>query len=89
MSRQHHELKTETEYYQAVNRGEKSFEVRKNDRGFKKYDMVTLVEVVQGVPTGRALNPAEITFILYGGQYGIDPDYCVMQLEYCNSFLDD
>ena len=81
MSRQHHDLKTETEYYQASERGEKDFEVRKNDRNFKKYDTVTLVELVQGIPTGRKLDTAEIIYIIYGGQFGIDPDYCVMQLK--------
>lgn len=81
MSRKHHELKTETEYYQAAERGTKRFEVRKQDRNFKLHDMVTLVEVVEGIPTGRKLQAAEITYILYGGIYGIHPDYCVMQLE--------
>lgn len=32
MSRKHHYLKTETEYYQAVEEGIKRFELRKNDR---------------------------------------------------------
>lgn len=80
MSRQHHYLKTETEYYQAVEKGDKSFEVRKNDRNFKLYDMVYLQETVKGIRTGRELGGREITYILYGGIYGIDPDYCVMQL---------
>ena len=81
MPRKHHELKTETEYYQAVDRGDKSFEVRKNDRDFKIFDMVILHEVVNGVPTGRTLDPMEIIYILPGGIYGISPDYCVMQLK--------
>ncbi|MBM3120389.1 MAG: DUF3850 domain-containing protein [Chloroflexi bacterium] len=81
MPREYHELKTETEYYQAVERGDKSFEVRKNDRDFKIFDMVILHEVVHGIPTGRKLDPMEIVYILPGGIYGIAPDYCVMQLK--------
>lgn len=81
MSRKHHELKTETEYYQAVEKGQKTFEVRKNDRDFKIFDMIVLQEVVKGVPTGRTLDPMEITYILPGGIYGIASDYCVMQLK--------
>jgi len=77
----HHEIKTELEYYQAAERGEKNFEVRKNDRDYKKHDIVTLVEVKNGKLTGRKLEPAEITYIVYGGKYGIDSDYCVMQLK--------
>lgn len=81
MPRKHHYLKTETEYYQAVEKGAKTFEVRKNDRDFKIFDMVILHEVVNGVPTGRTLDPMEIIYILPGGIYGIAPDYCVMQLK--------
>ena len=81
MSRKHHYLKTETEYYQAVEKGTKTFEVRKNDRDFKIFDMVILHEVVNDVPTGRTLDPMEIVYILPGGIYGIAPDYCVMQLK--------
>lgn len=40
MSRQHHYVKVETEYYQALERGEKKFELRKNDRDFQKYDCI-------------------------------------------------
>lgn len=81
LPRKYHELKTEMEYYQAIERGDKTFEVRKNDRNFQKYDMVILKEVVNGIPTGRKLDPMEIIYILPGGIYGIAPDYCVMQLK--------
>jgi hypothetical protein len=78
MPRKHHDLKTETAFFQAVERGDKTFEVRKNDRDFQRWDMVVLHEVVNGVPTGRTLDPMEIVYILPGGTYGIAPDYCVM-----------
>ncbi len=77
MSRQHHYLKCETQYYQAVEEGEKTFELRKNDRNFKEYDMVYLQEVVSGVKTGRELPPKEIKYVLKGGKYGLDKDYCI------------
>lgn len=76
----HHELKTETRYYQAVENKLKTFEVRKNDRDYKCFDMVTLIEVVNGIETGRKLDGFKIIYILEGGQYGIDPDYVVLQL---------
>lgn len=66
MSRQHHQPKTETEFYQAVESGVKKFELRKNDRDFKRYDMVTLAEVVNGVYTGRKLPAFEIQYVLKG-----------------------
>jgi len=77
VSRQHHHLKTETEYYQSVESGEKKFELRKNDRDFKRYDMVYLHEVVKGEYTGRELPPFEIKYILEGGKYGLPKGYCI------------
>lgn len=79
MSRQHHYLKTETEYYQAVERGEKKFELRKNDRDFKKHDMLYLEEVVNGVKTGRSLPPVEIQYVLKDcTKYGLCDGYCIL-----------
>ena len=78
MSRQHHYLKTETEFFQAVERGVKKFELRLNDRDFKVYDILHLEEVVSGVKTGRSLAPLEIKYILQGGVYGLDKDYCIL-----------
>ena len=79
MSRQHHYLKTETEYFQAVERGEKKFELRKNDRDFKKYDMLHLEEVVNGVKTGRSLPPVEIQYVLKDcAKYGLSDGYCIL-----------
>ena len=78
MSRQHHYLKCETEMFQAVERGEKKFELRNNYRNYKKYDMVYLREVVNGVETGRELPPVEIQFVLTGGnKWGLDQNYCI------------
>jgi len=39
-----HELKTRGEYFQAIKRGEKTFEVRNNDRDFKVGDTLLLKE---------------------------------------------
>jgi len=77
MSRQHHYLKTETEHYQAIERGFKKFELRKNDRNFQVGDMVYLEEVVNGIKTGRSLPQFEIQYVLTGGKYGLPDDYCI------------
>ena len=78
MPRQHHYLKTETEYYQAVEQGLKKFELRKNDRNFQIHDMLHLEETVNGTYTGRKLQPMEIKYILQGGKYGLEEGYCVL-----------
>lgn len=81
MSSEHHYLQTETEYYQAVESGNKTFELRKNDRNFKLHDCIYLVEVVNRTPTGREMGPFEITYILHGGKYGLKDGYCILQWE--------
>lgn len=77
MSRQHHRLKTETEYYQAIENGDKKFELRLNDRNFKPFDMVVFVEMVHGIPTGRELPVFKIKYVLKGGKYGLPETHCI------------
>ena len=78
MSKQHHYLKTETKYYQAVESGEKKFELRVCDRLFEKHDMIYLEEVVNGKKTGRSLPPLEIKYVLKGGIYGLRLGFCII-----------
>ena len=77
MSRQHHEIQTETEFYQQVEKGVKRFEARKNDRNYKVNDKVILLESVQGVLTGRRHGPLEIDYMLRGPADGIEDGFCV------------
>jgi hypothetical protein len=70
MSRQHHYLKTLTTFYQAVENGKKSFEVRFNDRDFQVGDILHLKEFVPpSTYTGREIHK-EVIYILD------DPNYC-------------
>ena len=82
MSRQHHYLKILPEYYRAVERGEKTFEVRLNDRNYQEYDMLHLEEWTSDGYTGRDII-AEVTYILD------DADYCkevyvIMAIKVCS-----
>lgn len=86
-----HELKTWPCYFDAVKRGEKTFEVRRDDRGFQKGDVVRLVrtrtdnplavEYAYGSPTPRHVIERRISYVLTGGQFGIEPGYVVLGLE--------
>ena len=75
-----HELKTVPEYYDAVNSGAKTFEVRKNDRDFKVGDILHLYRSVDEDFDGAEFMEFAVTYILTGGQFGIEPGYVVMGL---------
>ncbi|MGL3053002.1 DUF3850 domain-containing protein [Enterococcus faecalis] len=57
-----HELKILPEYFEAVVSGNKRFEIRKNDRNYKKGDILRLNEYQEGQYTGD-VHVAEITYI--------------------------
>lgn len=82
-----HTLKTIQPYYEQVAKGIKTFEVRKADRNFKVGDMLVLQEwSEESGYTGGEIK-CQITYLLSGGQFGIDKDYCVMGIkEYDNYF---
>ncbi|HRI61220.1 MAG TPA: DUF3850 domain-containing protein, partial [Saprospiraceae bacterium] len=72
-----HELKCVNPYFSEVFCGLKTFEVRKNDRDFQLDDNIILKEYENEQYTGDEVY-ATITYILPGGQFGIEPGYVVM-----------
>ena len=86
-----HKLKCWPVYFDAIRRGEKTFEARLNDRGFQKGDHVILMRTyedspgtVEPPPFGNSDAMYELHFqigwILTGGQFGIQDGYCVFSL---------
>jgi len=75
-----HDLKILPEFYQAVKKGEKTFEVRKNDRDFKKYDVIILREWDGKNYTGKWI-AKKIGYVLPGGQFGVEEGYVVLGLK--------
>lgn len=80
-----HELKIEKQFADAVLDGRKTFEVRKNDRGFNVRDLVRFTVVEHGVATeavckGHPLNRAvyRITYVLSG--WGIKDGYVAFSI---------
>lgn len=51
----HHELKTWPRYFDAVKRGDKSFEVRRDDRGYAVGDTLVLREFEPDAPGDQGL----------------------------------
>jgi hypothetical protein len=77
-----HHLKTWPEYFKEISSGNKTFEVRKNDRDYQVGDILYLHEwlPLQQEYTG-GLEIFKISYILYGGQFGIEEGVCVMSLK--------
>lgn len=81
-----HELKTWPIYFTAVKEGRKTFEVRKNDRDYNVGDELLLREfspkshLGEEKYSGRICH-RKISYILYGGDFGIDKDTVILGLQ--------
>lgn len=64
-----HELKTLPQYWDAVQRGEKTFEVRRDDRGFQKGDVLELVRHYGGFVGRIAFREDLSDNVGVGGRY--------------------
>lgn len=80
-----HTLKTWPEFYKAIVSGEKTFELRRNDRSFKVGDILVLQEYdnVKSEYTGNEIKK-QVTYILKGNiEFGLFADFCVMGINDC------
>ena len=82
------ELKCWPEPFLAIKRGEKTFEARLNDRGFMIGDTLRLKEFDPNKSLGMSsfgysgnYIDVEVTYILHGGKFGIDPSYVVISIK--------
>jgi hypothetical protein len=77
---QTHTLKCLSDYFFAIRRKEKNFDVRRDDRGYQKGDTLILREWRQelGGHFTRNEEHRKIKYILTGGQFGIEPGYVVL-----------
>ena len=77
-----HELKITPEYFETVLSGEKSFEIRKNDRPFHKGDLLALNEFDGQYWTGNSCL-VYIDYILDDPEY-VKKDMVVMAIKPCS-----
>lgn len=82
-----HTLKTLPPFFDAIARGDKTFEVRKDDRAFQAGDTLVLnhydpEKEDHPFAAPRINKPDSIvlrcTYVLRGGQFGIEPGYVVL-----------
>ena len=76
-----HALKLNEEFFGDVLTGNKTFEVRKNDRDYKVGDWLQLQSYCpdRGYTGGEALR--KITYILNGGEWGIEKGFVVIGMQ--------
>ena len=75
-----HDLKILQPYFDAVMSGDKTFEIRRNDREYSVGDSLLLREWSERDGfSGRQIT-ADVTFLLNGGQFGIACGHCVMAI---------
>lgn len=81
-----HYLKTWPEYFEAVDLGEKTFEIRKNDRGFAEGDWLLLrcFEPEHEIYTGD-WTVRRVDYILNGGSFGLEKNFVIMSISSPNS----
>lgn len=79
-----HTIKIRESFADAVSCGDKTFEVRRNDRGYQKGDAVRFIVLYDSDGTEMISHPLmekeyEITYVLSG--WGIKEDFCVFGIK--------
>lgn len=74
-----HQIRIGTSFFDDVCNGKKSFELRKNDRGYEQGDILEMMEFTNGRYTGRSVKVL-VTYILEDFA-GLKEDYCIMAIK--------
>ena len=77
-----HEIKCREPYFREVRCGRKTFEVRKNDRGYQDGDVL----ILRAWDVDAGFLPADpvvcrVTYMLNGGQFGIEQGNCILGIK--------
>lgn len=77
-----HTLKIQPRFYSAVMKGDKTFELRKNDRDFLAFDLIHFVNVNGEDFINEPNNVYQITYVLQDvPEYGLKEDYCILGIK--------
>lgn len=91
-----HDVKCWPSFFRAIESGHKTFEVRYNDRDYAVGDVLVLrawspehrcysdrdgiVAMFGGADVEPAVVRRQITYVMPGGRFGLDPAWCVLGL---------
>lgn len=84
-----HELKTDPDMFDAVTDGEKTFEIRRDDRGYEVGDELILrrtkhtgLDMSKGAPLEYegGFWTVAVTHVLRGPAYGLAEGWCIMSI---------
>lgn len=82
-----HFVKILPKYFVEVVDERKNFELRKNDRGYARNDILVLREWFDGKYTGRYVL-RRITYVFEGdGSYGLQEGYCILGMRKCGNVI--
>lgn len=77
-----HILKIEEEYFEEVACGDKTFELRKNDRDYQVGDVIHFVDTDGNEIYWKINNIFQITYVLESvPEYGLREDYCILGIK--------
>ncbi len=86
-----HELKTDLPAFVAVATGLKTFEIRLNDRNYRKGDILSLratkstgEEMKAGAPLEYVGDPVnvKVSHVMQGPCYGLQKDWCILSIQH-------
>lgn len=76
-----HILKIKEIYYNHILSGEKTWELRRNDRDFKIGDTLEFVIVENDIIIKASAERFEVVYLFYPDELGIMIDYCIMTIK--------
>jgi hypothetical protein len=77
-----HKLKIKEKYAIQIELGNKNWELRKNDRGYRVGDVLQFRVFDDNLKeTPKELKDMQVTYVHKGGEYGLDKDYCILSLK--------
>lgn len=76
-----HKIKIKEEYYTEITNGNKTFELRKNDRDYQEGDTIEFIVLKENGEQKTSSRIYKITYILKGvPEYGLADGFCIFSI---------